>query len=139
MKSLLVTMHFPRSEEVPPTKALVEGLTDAILMALEDGLGQETAEQNVQPIPRMLYESPEETDLEIPGCFDAGYEVLEHEEPEPVIIRRRKDGKLHLEGNGREVLLEVVNWKPDEGRREEVLRMSRDEMVMRILELEAVL
>lgn len=139
MKPLLATVHFPDSEGAAPVKALVESLTDAILVALTDGLGQETADQNVQAVVRPLVEGPEGVELQIEGCFDAGYAQGDDEDPEPVSVKRRKDGKFHLEGNGREVLLEVVSWKPSEERMAELRAMSQEDLVLRVLELEAVL
>ncbi len=139
MKPFIAKVEFSDSSDRQPIRALVESMTDAILFCLADALGTDTAEGNVTPIARLLFETPEETKHEIQGCFDQGYEPDEEEDYGAVEIRRLKDGKIYLDGSNGKAWMTVERWVPDAKRKAEIEAMSKEEMVARILELEVVL
>lgn len=135
----MATVEFQANTGKPPVKALVDSMTEAILFGLADGLGMDASEGSVSAVVRPLFERPEEEELVIDGCFDQGYDPQDDEDYEQVLVKRRKDGKVHLDGNGAEVLLKVEAWRPDPDKVKVVREMSHEELVQRVLELEAVL
>lgn len=134
--NLIASLRLISSEQGDTGKVLGNSLTEILETCLKETFGLTTARENMSAVVRKLIES-EKVEIPIEGCFEDG-----DQEGGPVPIAIWNMGELYemVDGRTDETLeIGVKNWVPDAKRRTELEAMSRDELVLRVLELEAVL
>jgi hypothetical protein len=145
MRKLLATFEYHDDAEKGPQRAFVEDLFQAVCFAVVDDLDLDPPEEGVRKALAELEGKPEKEGVFIRGCCDAGYPLDEDDEGETVCLWNvteggiRKVGVVHGERPGglHATWIALSAWTPDPKRKAELEAMSKEDLVQRLLEIEA--
>lgn len=138
MKNLLAKVKILSGDDVGSGSFLADSLTEVLETCLSDSFGLETPDTVMQKVVRQLVESPAGTVIPIEECFDRGYDAMDGEEYTPMEARNAGGHYEIVHGETDEVLeIRVERWVPDVKRKAELEALSKEELVLKLLEMEA--